>query len=465
MSPAEPAAGELVPVRFQAGDTGPASGVGPLSWGQYELWQVMREGPGWLPIGKVLPLPAGTTVAGAAEDLRFVMESYPSMRTRLRLGSGGDRDPVQVVSGAGEIGLEVLEAADDADPAEVANAVWWRYWRQDYDFVGQWPLRMAVVRHRGVLTHRAWVMCHLVTDGAGARVILAELAARDASGSRAARSALAQARWQRSPAGRRHCDSVLRRWERVLRGLPGRRFPVRTGTPYPRYWQGVLDSPATHLAARRIAARTGVEVASVLLGCFAVALARVTGVNPVLCQPNVSNRFRPGLARTVSPVMQSGLCVLDVPDATVDEAVALARRRAITAYKYAYYHPDRRDELIARLGDERGEPVDLGSAFNDRRLKPRDESGPPPTPDQIRAALPQGSFEWKHQQDDIEFHQLSVSVDDVPDTVRLTVTCDIHRVSPEDVAACVRELETVAVAAALDPATRTRVPRPAVALT
>jgi hypothetical protein len=175
----------------------------------------------------------------------------------------------------------------------------------------------------------------------------------------------------------------------------------------------------------------------------------------------VSNRFRPGLARTVSPIIQNGLFWCELPDGTVDEAVALTRRRAITAYKYAYYHPDRRDELIARLGAERGEPVDLGCMYNDRRLKPRDMSGPPPAPEQIRAAVPRGGFEWKHQQDEIEFYKLAVVVNDVPDTFEAAVTCDVHYVSPELVEACLRELEAVAVAAALDPATRTRVPRPA----
>jgi hypothetical protein len=446
-----PPAGQPVPVRF----AGPGAGAAPLTWGQRELWRVMDEKQAWLPIGTTLPLPPGTTVAEAVDDLRFVMNSYPSMRTRLRLDPDG---PAQVVAGSGETSLEIVDADPDADPGAVADQVWWRYWKGDYDVVTDWPLRMAVVRHRGRLTHRAWVMCHLVTDGAGARVILRELADRDARRSTAARSALELARWQHSPAGQRQSGKVLRRWEQVLRGVPARRFPERTGQPRPRYWQARFDSPATYLAARVVSARTGVESATVLLAMFAVALARVTGTSPVVVQPNVSNRFRPGLADTVSPIMQSGLCVIDVPDTTVDAVVAHTRVRAMIAYKYAYYDPPGRDELVARLSRERGEQVDLGCLFNDRRLRPRDETGPVPTPEQVAGAVPRGSFEWTHRQDEIEFHQLAVSIDDVPDTVRLKVTTDIHRVSPDDVAACVRGIEQVAVAAALDPAARTRPP-------
>jgi condensation domain-containing protein len=441
-------AGESILVQFE----GDRTGVEELSWGQRELWVAMREQHSWLPIGAVQPVPAGTTVDDALADLRFVMSSYPSMRTRLRLGPGDY--PKQEIHGSGEIPLEVVDAGDDADPAEVADTVWRRDLRRDYDFVSEWPVRIAVIRHRGVLTHRSWVMCHLVTDGAGSRVILDELPGRDTAGSRTALSPLEQARWQRSPAGLRLCDAAMRYWEKVLRTMPVRRFPARTERPYPRYWQGRLDSPALYLATRLISDRTGVEVASVLVALFTVSLLRVTGIHPVVFQLNSSNRFRPGLARSVSPIMQNSLFAIDVPDTTVDEAVALVRRRAMTAYKYAYYDPARREELLDRVGRDRGEPVDIHCSFNDRRLTPRAEIDPP-TPEQVRAAVAKGTFEWQHQQDEVEFLQFGLDVDDVPDTIQLTVTTDIHQVSPGDAEACLRGMEEIAVAAAFDPATRT----------
>jgi hypothetical protein len=436
---------------------GGGAGVGELSWGQRELWQVMADRKVWLPIGVVRPLPAGTTVDDAVADLRFVISRYPSMRTRLRFDPDG---PKQVVSAAGQIPLEMVEVADGEDPAEVAEQVWQGYRGKDYDFVSEWPVRMAVVRHRGVLTHRVWVMCHLVTDGTGARIIVSELAERDTSGSGAALSPLEQARWQASPAGQRQCEMTLRYWDKILRSVSARRFPVRDGTPHPRYWEAQFESLATHLAVRAVSARTGVEVPSVLLGVFAVALARVTGINPVAVTLVVNNRFRPGLAGTVSPIMQPGICVIDVPDGTVDETVAHARRRAITAYKYAYHDPPQREELIARVGQERGEEVDLECSLNNIRIAPRDESGPPPTPEQVRAALLHTSFEWTQKQDHRPSNRLYVTVEDVVDTLQLTVSADTHHVSPVDVEAFIRGMEEVAVAAALDPAAPTDVRQP-----
>src|SRR5690606_35576814 len=149
------------------------------------------------------------------------------------------------------------------DPAEVAAAVFNRYRDSDYDFAKDWPVRVAVIRHRGVLTHQAWVMSHLVTDGVGGLVILREMAKRDASASRSCPAPLEQAAWQASPAGQRQSRGALRYWEKTLRDLPARRFPPRSERPYPRYWQGVFTSRALHLAARTVSLRTGAEVPSV----------------------------------------------------------------------------------------------------------------------------------------------------------------------------------------------------------
>jgi hypothetical protein len=400
-------------------------------------------------------LPAGTTIDDAVADLRFVMESYPGMRTLVRVDADGPR---QVVHSSGEIALEIVDAPDDADPAEVARLTRRRIWNGYHDVVNQWPLRMALIRHRGMLTHRVWVMCHLVTDGGGARVIVQELAARDTSGSRTAHSPLELAAWQRSPAGLRQSAAALRYWEKVIGRIPAQRLPERAGVARPHFWQGKAASPALDLAIRSISARTRTEAASVLLAIFAISLVRITGNDPVVAQVVVSNRFRPGLSRTITPVIQNGLFVLDVTDTTVDHTVARARRQAMIAYKNAYYDPERWEEVIERVNRERDERVDLGVFFNDRRLKPRDDTGPPPTPERIRTAVGQATFEWTHQQDEVQFDNLYINIDDEPDTLAMTVVADVRHLSGDEIEACIRVMEEVAVSAALDPTARTLTP-------
>jgi hypothetical protein len=440
---------------------GEGSGVEELTWGQRVLWDAMRRQRSWLPLGAVLPLPPGTTVDEIVADVRFLMSRNQSLRTRLRFDPDG---PKQVVSRAGEIHLDVVDAADDADPEEVAHEVSGSYHEIAYDYVSHWPVWFAVVRHRGVLTHRVMVACHLVTDGGGAALMWADLAGRDPVTGEAATppapmQPLEQARWQRTAPARQLTDRAMRHWEALLRTIPARRFPDPVDRGRPRHLQGILRSPALHLAVRAIIARTRVDSSSVLLTLFAVAAGRLIGVNPAAIQVLASNRFRPGLAHTVSPINQTALCVLDLADRTVDQAVQETRRRAMIAYKHAYYDPRRLDELLERVARERGEQLDIACYFNDRRIEARDPAGAPaPLPEQVAAALPLTTFEWEREQDD-PFERLFVHINNVADLADLTVCGDTHYLSRADLEACARGMETVAVEAAFDPAAPTRVPR------
>jgi hypothetical protein len=213
-----------------------------------------------------------------------------------------------------------------------------------------------------------------------------------------------------------------------------------------------------HLAVRAIAARTGADTSSVLLTLFAVALVRASGVHPAVTRVLVNNRFRPGLADVVAPLTQAGLLVVDVAGVTVDEAVARTRPRTMATYKYAYYDPYRMLELVDRVGRERGEPVDIGCFFNDRRLVRQEQpGGPVPTPAEIRAALPDSRLRCLLQQDE-PMERLFVSADHDPDAVDLDILTDTHYLAPAGLAALVRGMEEVAVAAAGDPAAPTGVP-------
>jgi hypothetical protein len=185
---------ERVPVAF----AGPGSGVAELSWGQRDIWMTMVRQKNWLPMGGWKRLTPETTVQDVAEELRYLLSRFQSMRTRLRFDADGQ--PSQVLSDHGVIMLDVIEAADDVDLDVQAEAVKDWYQDTDYDYVEEWPVRMGVLRHDGVLTHLVVIMCHLVADGLGALVMLREVEARLTTPVVGSQS-LEQARWQASPAG------------------------------------------------------------------------------------------------------------------------------------------------------------------------------------------------------------------------------------------------------------------------
>jgi condensation domain-containing protein len=443
------------------------SGADELSWGQQELWRAMRRRNVWIPLASVVALPAGTTVEDVAAKLRFMMGRYPTLRTRLRFDPDRTR---QVLAEEGMVPLDIVDAPADVDPRWAAHRFCVQYMDRDYDFVQEWPVRMAVLRHGGVPAYQILVLCHLVLDGEGAAVMASELAGWDpkaGSGIPAPSpmSPLEQARRQRLPAARRQSEAALRHWEGILRAASRRRSGNLNHQVRPRYWKGQLNSPATHRAVRMIAARTRVDTSAVLLALYAVALARITGMNPVPVQLMVSNRFRPEFAGTVSPVAQHGLSMIDVADMTIDAVAVETGRRALATHKHAYYDPRRLDELISRINQERGDEVELGFFFNDRRFRSRSREqgashGGSTASAQVCTVLPRSNFEWI-MTEDVEFtepvHLFVEDVDDDPDTLGLTVSADTRCLPPQCMEALTRAIEQIAVDAATHPATPTLV--------
>jgi hypothetical protein len=413
---------------------GDGSGSGELSWGQLEMWQTMCRHRSSLGIGGVLPLESGTTVEDVGDMVRFMMSRHQSLRTRLRFDAG--EAPRQVVSSAGEIPLEIVDT--DEEPAGFAAALWTRYHDVVFDYVHEWPMRAAVVRHGGRPTHAVFVCTHLATDGFGLNVLRAELSTMVTVAPVTATQPLEQARWQRSPAGRRQSDAALGYWETVLRTIPAGRFRGSDRRYEPRFQEVNFSSPAAHLASLAIAARTATNTSPVLLAAFAVALATVTGVNPVVTQVVVSNRFRPGLP---------GLCVIDVADVPFDEAVVRGWRASLRANKNAYFDPAGKQALIERVERERGEPVDLSCFYNDRRVRHREEpNGHIPGAPEISAARGRTTLRWVRPIDGSS-ERFFFQVNDVPGTVDVRLSVDTRYVSPADTEAILHSMESVLVSA------------------
>lgn len=443
-----PGPAERVGVAFAGLD----AGVEVLTWGQWSLWEAMSRHGSWMPLGGAKPLEAGVSVGDVAAELRYLVTRYPSMRTRLRFGAGDE--PAQELFGAGEIFLEVYDAGDGTTPGELAAAVEANYRHEPFHLADDWPVRMAVIRRGGNLTHMVAIMCHLVTDAAGARVMLREVAA-GATEPPVGMQPLEQARWQRSSAGRRQDDRALRYHENVLATIAPRRLPYSGDPRSPRFWSADLRTRALRPAAQALVQRTGATASTVLLALYAVALARITGVNPVVVRPLVGNRFRPGLADVVCMLSQPGLCALDVADTTVDEAVARMQRAVMSAYKYGYYDPRRLAELVDRVTAERGPGFDISCMVNDRR----DESsaGPaaaPLTQEQAHAARDGSAFLWAGTTDRPS-ERMFLTIEDELEGILLNLSADTHHFPPAQFEPLLRGIEDLAIEAAVDSAART----------
>ncbi|HEX5405571.1 MAG TPA: condensation domain-containing protein [Pseudonocardiaceae bacterium] len=443
-----------IPVEFE----GEGGGTGELSWGQREMWgNIHRQVNTQLTLAGVVPLPPETTVESVAASFGFLLGRHQSLRTRIRVDAAGRLQ--QVVAERGETHLEVVDA-DGADPTGVAEIVHVRLRDTRFDFAQDWPVRMAVVRDKGILTHIVTAFSHLAVDGAGVDVLVADLVNRDPDTGCARRPVTAlqpldQARRQSLPGQRRQSDAALRYWERILRTAPAHRFAEGSGRSDGGIVVAHFSSPAMSAALRTLGTRHQVSTASVLLAGYAVALATVTGRDPSVVQVLVGNRFRPGLAESVSTLSQAGLCVIDVAGVGFGEVIRRAWQAATKAYKYAYYDSTHRDELIESLGRERGEQFDLSCIVNDLRA-PDAETLDGDGWD-LPALVPDSRLDWLDVPNPPD-ERLFISFTDqpypglaaAPDSVCVMVHANTRFISTSDVESCLRRIETTLVEAALD---------------
>ncbi|MDI1463582.1 condensation domain-containing protein [Catellatospora sp. KI3] len=440
---------EHVVVPF-SGDSG---GNGELSWGQQSVWKGMVDSGVSLTMTAVRELAPGAQIAQFTAEYGFYLSRYETMRTLLRFDADGRA--TQLVPTSGTAVIEVYDA-DGADPARVAAEVGERYTAVNFDYEREWPMRWALVRHQGALTHAVVALAHHVADPTSALAMFEDLRDRDPVTGEPPRppgiQPLEQARLQQTPSGRRQNEAALRYWEQQLRAIPPTMFPAavfRHHTDrYPgRFWQAEYTSPGLHLALRAVAARLGTNTGAVLYAAFARALSATTGVGQVATTITVNNRFRPGLGNAAGPMAQLGLCTIEV-GADFAELVRSARRRLLTAQKHAYYSPFEGDEVVAAVAADRGTSIDLRCMFNDRR----GDEGPiadVPTRAGISDALADTRTVWKEVEG---LHQMfMIHVNPHPTAVDALIQVDTNYLPRADAVRLLELMESTVLDAALDP--------------
>jgi hypothetical protein len=444
---------------------GTEAAVAPLTWGQKAILQDMQDSGSQFSMGGMIELSDDGSVEHAAARLSGLMGRHPALRMRLANDRVGR--PCQDVAGSGRINLDIHTVPDDADEAGVARyaADLMESWpRARFDFHHDWPLRMAVIRHRSRCLHLVWVLSHLVADGGAHLLLLDDLVANGTGGPAPGRPQILDvARGEQEPQLRQLSSRAMRYWESQLRNIPAHTF----GEPAPppdqirqRYWQVRFSSQAAHLAMVAIAKRTGTDVSRVTLAVIATAIARTTGISPLTVKVMTNNRFRPGLAEVIAPIAQNSVVTIDVSDSSIDEVVARARAASLTAGMRAYYDPDELRNVSARLDAERGYPATVTCRINDQRaMVMRDEEqrlADDVTPEHVMRRLEETSLIWLGPREHMH-EQANLLIENRPGVVSLYLMWDRWSLTNGQVESLLRGVEEVAVEAAFDPAARTKV--------
>ncbi|GAA3456300.1 condensation domain-containing protein [Dactylosporangium matsuzakiense] len=438
---------ERIRVSFSTG-TAAGAGVGGLTWGQQQVFRAMREMGSSMSMGGVVPVHDARQVADFADELRFLMTRYPSMRSLLRFAPDGTT--TQEVFTSGEAYLSVHTSGTDADAATLAAEVYAGWKSRPFEYTTEWPIRMAVVRTPAAVTHVLVDVCHLAADGSGLATMIRELPQRHALASSIAGGPLELAAQQRRST--RQTDNAMRFWETHLRTIDTNRFPAgHRPPPAPRFRRLIWTSPALHAASERVASRLSVDTAPVLLAAYATAFARVVAAPRFVTQVIVGNRFRPGLADVVTPLAQNGLVVIDTSRATAEETIHRARQASMAASKYAYYDPAARDALLDRVSKDRGEPMDLQVLYNDRRTA-TNLAARPWTQAEIGALRPQTRLVSEAELPYFN-EKLMLNVDDIEDTTQITTEVDTAYLPMPALHRLLAEMEHFTVTAANSPPT------------
>jgi hypothetical protein len=436
---------------------GTGEGIEELSWGQRSMWiSIEREGQS-ITLGGIAPLPTGTTMQLLKDLYSFVMGRHQALRTRLVFGADGSVR--QQVFGSGTLVMDVVEAGN-RDPYQVAEEIHADYTRRDFDYANEWPIRLATVCRNGEPTHTVAVYLHLQLDGLGLQALLADLANLDRQTGQPLCPAtgmgpLDQARWQRTPAAQRQSEASLRHLDKVLRSVPLDRFPLRYPDAEPSYPLLRCQSRTLLLATRLLSRQLGIDASPILLGLYAIAVGRLRQQSQFVALLAVSNRFRPGLAESVSIVAQVSPCLFEVAGVSLAEALTRARRASMSAYKYGYYDPVARQQLIQQVATDRGARPDLSCFFSDRRTE-RNSAEAEPTLQDLIAALPATNMQWPAQIEEIP-EKLYLTVADAEDAIGLELTAGSQYFSRAEAEELVRSMESIAIEAAGDPAASTGV--------
>lgn len=438
--------------------SGPGEGIEELSWGQRSMWITIQLEGSSVTLGGISPVRPGATLDLLKELYAFVLGRHQALRTKLVFGPG---DSVrQQVFSSGTVSMDVVEAGD-RDPDEVAQEIYDDYTSRDFDYANEWPVRLAVVCQHGAPIRMVAVYLHLQLDGIGLQELVADLANMDRQTKRPlcpvdALGPLDQARWQRTPAAQRQSDASLRHLDKVYRSVPLERFPLRYPDEPERFPMLRMDSPALLLATRLLSQQLNIDTSPILLGLYAVAVGRLRQQSQFVALLAVSNRFRSGLTKSVSGVAQVSPCLFEVADVSLAEALARARRASVSAYKYGYYDPIARQQVVQRITADRGARPDLSCFYSDRRAERSTAESANPTLADVLAALPATTIRQMSRVDEIPA-KLYLTVADATDAIGLELTAGSQYFSAEEAHELARSMEEIAVEAITDPAASTRI--------
>jgi hypothetical protein len=421
------------------------------TWGQRAMWyNIEWLGPDdpYFNIGGVSPLPPGLGLTDVRDVLTALLRTFESMRTRFTVDADG---VLHQHVGPGSIDVTVHRTADPDEADARARALVGELSQEPFRHDTQWPIRLAVVTVDDAPTAFAFVTSRIVFDGAGSRVVAAEMG-RLLAGEDPGRhdwQPVDEARWERSAECLGISDAAQQFWATGLASVPLSMFdyPVRA-EGQPRFDRLIMRSPAVLAACRRLVERYTVSPAAVALSAMQVVLREFTGHDRLAMQIICGNRVGEQRMAMVGTLSQDGLYTRDV--AGCADFGALVRdtyQATVETFVNGFYDPVVNRQLRQRERTRCGGHVDLAAYFNDS-CNPAVFGDPSfVVPERIASLLDDTTVELDASFDRVDA-RLFLTCADAPGAMLVYLLGDSRYLSRDEMSAFLYAVERVLVAAA-----------------
>jgi hypothetical protein len=395
----------------------------------------------------------GWTTQAVLTALESLLGLHESLRTRM--GEEADGTTWQELDAAGQVTVELVDVPDEAAATAVLDEVRERYLRTPFDYANEWSVRVAAVRRQGLVRHVFFVVSHHVADGESVVILINDyaalasgVAASELTSGRIVFQPLDHTAHQESEEGVRENAKALRYWENKLRTVPATMFPpefvARAAAPQePRFWEARISSRALEIAVNHLADRLRASTTTIVLAAWSSVLAEITGNTACTIMVMINNRIAPKWRDAVSTIALEGIFSVETAGIPFPELVQRTKKASLSSYRHGNYDKDQLNELVRKIGAERGEEVDRGCWFNDMRVAPVPAPVQGPLPEVLAEAGASATLRWTATYDtqgDEETHLHIVDVPGEPDVLQLKYTADTHVMAPELIQKVLRDM-------------------------
>jgi hypothetical protein len=439
---------EKVVVRFAAEERKPATG--PLTWGQRFIWDIAKSlapHDEHMNLTLIVPVPAGLSMHDVAGALATLLVRHASLRTQYLVDN--DLEPCQIELSNGELELHIspIRTGPRQSSAELATLLAGR----SFDLATELPMRAGICVEDDKPRVVVLAFSHIVADARGTQILRRDLekllSGRDLDKPPEHRP-IDQAAFETSAPGRHIENESLAYWQSRLRLFPRTMFATNPrAAAAPRYWRGLLSSPALALGVLALMSRYRITANSVILTAFSLYIDYLARIDRCALVVQVGNRLGRGRTGSVGTFLQEVPVAFEVDRSSFEMTARAVQNEVIRSARYARCSPAKVRKLRDDIDAERGTRITIDTMINTVGLPSATPPSIPESNQELSALLARlrtkTKFSWMEKRE-VEGVKL-LAISNLPFETWISVLADTACLPPADVRALLLGIERLII--------------------